>query len=275
MVSTRTDALDLNAVAAEVASSLTGHRQVPPFSCSAGGLSLADAYRVTSLLRAAFEARAEKIIGRKIGFTNRRMWTAHGVRAPIWGYCTDRTIYELESTPFRRASDFVEPRIEPEIMFGLGKAPMPDMDESELLECIDWLALGYEIVQSIFPGWRFAAADAVAANALHGALVIGNRHAFAPRKTAWQHELGTFTVELHCDGRLSQRGGGALVLDSPLRALHHLVELLANDPHNPPLCAGEIISTGTLTLATPISAGETWTTRVRGIALENITLRLA
>ncbi len=49
---------------------------------------------------------------------------------------------------------------------------------------------------------------------------------------------------------------------------------LADDPHNPPLRAREIISTGTLTLAIPVSAGETWTTTVRSIRLENITLRL-
>jgi 2-oxo-3-hexenedioate decarboxylase len=56
--------------------------------------------------------------------------------------------------------------------------------------------------------------------------------------------------------------------------LRHLVELLANDPHNPPLRAGEIISTGTLTLAMPVSAGESWTTRVHGIPLEDIALRI-
>jgi 2-oxo-3-hexenedioate decarboxylase len=58
------------------------------------------------------------------------------------------------------------------------------------------------------------------------------------------------------------------VLDSPLLAFRHLVELLDNDPHNPPLRAGEVVSTGTLTLAMPVSKGETWTTRVRGIPLE-------
>jgi 2-oxo-3-hexenedioate decarboxylase len=49
--------------------------------------------------------------------------------------------------------------------------------------------------------------------------------------------------------------------------------LLANDPHNPPLGAGEIISTGTLTLAMPIKAGECWTTGVSGIPLEEISVR--
>jgi 2-keto-4-pentenoate hydratase len=128
-------------------------------------------------------------------------------------------------------------------------------------------------VQSIFPEWRFTASDTIAANALHGALLVGQRHAIASRKNAWQHELACFNVELYRGGSLCQTGGGALVLDSPLLALRHLVDVLANDPHNPPLSAGEIISTGTLTLAMPVSAGETWTTRVSGIPLETITLR--
>ena len=68
-------------------------------------------------------------------------------------------------------------------------------------------------------------------------------------------------------------GGGAFVLDSPLLALRHLVDLLAGDPYNPPLQAGEIISTGTLTLAMPVAAGETWTATANGIPLEEISLR--
>jgi 2-oxo-3-hexenedioate decarboxylase len=146
------------------------------------------------------------------------------------------------------------------------------MNEAALLDCIEWVTLGYEIVQSIFPGWKFAAADTVAANGVHGALLIGPRHVIARRKTQWQRELANFGVELFCNGKLSQRGGGALVLDSPLLALRHLVELLANDSHNPPLHAGDLISTGTLTLAMPVSAGETWTTKVAGIPLEEISL---
>ena len=266
-------ALDIEAVAKEVIVSLSSHSQIPTFSSRPGGLTLAQAYRVTPLLRAAFEARGEKTTGRKLGFTNREMWKVYGVQSPIWGYATNRTTYELASTRVMPVKDFTEPRIEPEIMFGLKAAPLPGMNEAALLDCIEWVTLGYEIVQSIFPGWKFAAADTVAANGVHGALVIGPRHVIARRKTEWQRELATFGVELFCNGKLRQRGGGALVLDSPLLALRHLIELLANDSHNPPLRAGEVISTGTLTLAMPISAGETWTTKVTGIPLEEITLR--
>ena len=77
-------------------------------------------------------------------------------------------------------------------MFGLGKAPLAGMDEAALSACIDWVALGYEIVQSIYPGWKFAAADTVAAGGLHGALLIGPRHPFAPRAAEWRRELDRF-----------------------------------------------------------------------------------
>jgi 2-oxo-3-hexenedioate decarboxylase len=268
-----TETPDVKTVADEVVAALAGHRHISTFTSRPGGLTLAQAYRVTPLLRAAFEARGETITGRKVGFTNREMWKVYGVQSPIWGYITNRTTHELAATPALRIKDFVAPRIEPEIIFGLRAAPTPGMNEAALLDCTAWVAVGYEVVQSIFPDWKFAAPDAVAAHCVHGALLIGARHAIAPRKTEWQRELATFRVELNCDGKLSQTGSGALVLDSPLLALRILVELLANDPHNPPLRAGEIISTGTLTLAMPVSAGQSWTATVSGIPLEEIALR--
>ncbi len=272
-MATLTATPELTAIADEVLASLRSHRQIPTFSARPGGLTVDRAYQVVALVRAGFEASGEKILGRKIGFTNREMWKVYGVQSPIWGYVTDRSTRQLADNAVLRADSFVEPRIEPEIIFGLKTAPAPGMSEAALLDCIEWLSLGYEVVQSIFPGWKFAAADTIVANGVHGALVIGTRHAMAPRKRQWQHELASFGVELYCDGKLSQRGSGSLVLDSPLLALRHLVELLATDLHNPPLQAGDIISTGTLTLAMPVRAGETWTTKVSGIPLDEPTLR--
>jgi 2-oxo-3-hexenedioate decarboxylase len=49
------------------------------------------------------------------------------------------------------------------------------------------------------------------------------------------------------------------VLDSPVLALVHLVRLLATQPEAPPLASGEIITTGTITDAWPVAAGERWT----------------
>ena len=259
-------------IAAETFAAITGPRQIPPFSSRASGLTVDDAYRVTPRIRQMYQARGARAVGRKIGFTNRTIWAQYGVFAPIWGYAFDRTVRDLVSGDAFPLAGLSEPRIEPEIMFGLATAPGADMDETALASCIAWVALGFEIVQSIYPGWKFAPADTIAANGLHGALLIGPRHPFAPKAAEWQRSLGTFEIDLARDGRPVDRGGGGNVLDGPLSALRHLVGLLGGDPHNPPLAAGEIVSTGTLTRAMPVAPGEVWTATPAGIALEPIRI---
>ena len=56
-------------------------------------------------------------------------------------------------------------------------------------------------------------------------------------------------------------------------ALRHLIDILARDQVNPPLAAGEIVTTGTLTRALPVTAGETWTTELTGVALNRVRVR--
>jgi 2-keto-4-pentenoate hydratase len=267
------NARTLKAIAAEAFAALGGARQIPPFSSRPGGLSLDDAYRVTPLVRQMYEAGGAKALGRKIGFTNRTIWAQYGVYAPIWGYVFDRSVHDLATVETLPLAPFSEPRIEPEIVFGLSAAPSTNMDETALSSCIAWVALGFEIVQSIFPGWKFSASDTIAANGVHGALLIGPRHPYPPHAAEWQRTLSAFEIDLNCDGRRIDRGQAENVLGGPLSALHHLVGLLASDPVNPPLAAGEIVSTGTLTKAMAIVPGETWTAAPAGIALDAIRLR--
>jgi 2-oxo-3-hexenedioate decarboxylase len=102
---------------------------------------------------------------------------------------------------------------------------------------------------------------------------VGPRHEIGARADEWMRTLPQFEVELYCDAKLMERGYGSNVLEGPLSAVRYLVELLARDPDNPPLAAGEIISTGTLTRAFPVEAGETWTTKLKGINLEGVSVR--
>ena len=57
--------------------------------------------------RAEREARGERPIGRKIGFTNRTIWAEYGVYAPIWGYVYDGTVRELTGTDPRPMSEWL------------------------------------------------------------------------------------------------------------------------------------------------------------------------
>src|SRR3954462_11594135 len=115
-------------------------------------------------------------IGRKIGFTNRTIWPRYGVYEPIWGTVYNRTTVEARDN---RAdvdlSRLVQPRIEPEICFGLKSAPPRTKDPEELLASIDWVAHSIEIVQCHHPEWKVTLADSTTDNGLHGRLVVGTR----------------------------------------------------------------------------------------------------
>ena len=266
---------ELYAIAAEVFTALVSGHQISPFSARTPAFNLDQAYRVTAAIRKMREARGEMAVGRKIGFTNRTIWAEYNVDRPMWGYVYDSTVYNLsEIDDTFSIVNFAEPRIEPEIVFRLGSAPAPGMDEMALLACIDWVAHGFEVVQSIFPAWKFSVPDTVAGFGLHGALLIGPHHPIAERAEDWKRTLSSFEIDLRMDSALVDHGHSSNVLGGPLSALRHLVDVLAQDPVNPPLAAGEIVTTGTLTRAFPISAGATWTTELTGVALDGIRVRV-
>jgi 2-oxo-3-hexenedioate decarboxylase len=266
--------MNLHDIAKEVLEVLGTGRQLDPFSKVYPDFGLKDAYNVTATVRAEREARGERSIGRKIGFTNRTIWAEYGVYGPIWGYVYNDTVRDLTPEGLEVSlSGLAEPRIEPEIVFGLAAPPAPGMDEQALIRCIDWIAHGFEIVQSIFPNWSFQAPDTVAAYGLHGKLFIGPRHSAAARREEWAQELSRFEIDLFRNGALVDHGAAANVLDGPLLALRHLAETLAQDELSPALAAGEIVTTGTLTRAFPVAAGEEWTTRLSGIPLEPARIR--
>jgi 2-oxo-3-hexenedioate decarboxylase len=264
----------LPAIAAEALAVLDTGRQIAPFSARIPEFNLEDAYRVTASIRQMRETRGETPVGRKIGFTNRTIWAEYNVHGPIWGYVYDRTAYNLaEIGDAFSLIGLAEPRIEPEIVFRLASAPAPDMDERALAGCIDWVAHGFEIVQSIFPGWKFTAPDTVAAFGLHGALLIGPHHSLTAQAEDWSRPFSTFEIDLKRDGTYADHGCAANLLGGPLSALRHLVDVLSRDQFNPPLAAGEIVTTGTLTRAFPVSTGQTWATELTGVPLDGISVR--
>jgi 2-oxo-3-hexenedioate decarboxylase len=266
--------MNIEDIATEVFAALGTGRQLTPFTSAYPDFGFKEAYQVTAAVRAKREARGERAIGRKIGFTNRTIWAEYGVYAPIWGYVYDRTVRDLaRETLDVSLSGLAEPRIEPEIVFGLAAPPVPGMDEQALIRCIDWIAHGFEIVQSIFSNWSFRAPDTIAAYGLHGMLLIGPRHSPELRRDEWARELSLLDIDLFRNGVRIDHGVAANVLGGPLFALRHLAETLARDPISRPLAAGELVTTGTLTRAFPVAAGEEWTTQLTGVPLEGARIR--
>jgi 2-oxo-3-hexenedioate decarboxylase len=263
------------AAAATILAAAAGRRQIPPFTDAHPDFDLALAARTGHRIRRIREDAGWRPVGRKVGFTNRTIWDEYDVHAPIWGCVYDRTVREAAQGP-QPIGHLVEPRIEPEVMLHLSRAPEPGMTERDLLDCVGAVSHGFEIVQSVYPGWRFKGADTMAAFALHGALVTGLPATIAPSQAdAWFSALAGFRIALSRDGVVVDEGVSSNVLGTgPLGALRHLVAVLAADAEAPPLRPGEIVSTGTLTRALPVAPGETWSTRLDGVALPGISVGL-
>ena len=267
----------------------TARQEGAPLGWPAGTpVDLDEAYAVALAIRSQRILAGEVAVGYKIGFTNRTIWPRYNVYAPIWGtvwqsglaLCVEPTAESVVSL-----AALCEPRIEPEIVFCLRSEPPPACTLAQLLGCIDWVAHGFEIVHTHFPGWKFTAAQAVADAGLHGRLLVGKRVELpaaqgasstgfdsltlpaspaSPASPAFllATALSSLQVNLYCNGVLKEKGTGANVLDGPLQALLHFVQEIRATPQAPSLKAGDIVTTGTLTDAWPVQAGQAWHTTV-------------
>lgn len=246
---------------------------VPP-SRQWPGFDLAAADRVAAETDRRRIAAGEVPRGWKIGFTNRTIWPRYGVYEPIWARVWDTTTTLLDGTDAEVSlAGLVQPRIEPEIVFGLAAAPTGDMDDVALGACIAWVAHGVEIVHTHIDGWRYdGAPDPAADFGLHGRLLVGPRVAVAGW-TALGADLAALAMGLECDGREVDRGVGANVLDGPLNALRLWRRAMAARTPEAAVRAGELVTTGTITDAWPVAPGQAWGTRPGDDRLPGLSLR--
>ncbi len=261
-------------IATELLSALDGNTTIGTISDRDPSFDADAAYEASAEILRRRRARGETPIGRKVGFTNRTIWAEYGVSTPMWAHVYDSTVTYFDEPRGNLAiGHLAKPRIEPEIVLHFKSAPRATDDERELLSNIDWIAHGYEIVQCHFPDWKFRAADTIADFGLHGALVVGPKRP-VDALSDLVRKLRTFTITVAKNGKVEAQGGGSNVLDSPLLVAAHLVNLLKHQRGFEPVHAGELVTTGTLTPALPIHAGETWTTDLSGIELPGLHLHL-
>jgi 2-keto-4-pentenoate hydratase len=147
---------DIHAIANQMKTAQDEGLLIEPFTSQLSVFDVSSAYAVSHLIHEARLDEGAIPVGRKIGFTNPDMWSRYGVREPIWAYIYDTTAVHLsakrETCSIGR---FVEPKIEPEIVFHFHSAPPVDGDLSKILESIDWVAHAFEIVQSHFSDGSF------------------------------------------------------------------------------------------------------------------------
>jgi 2-oxo-3-hexenedioate decarboxylase len=267
--------LDVRTLAHAIASAYADRRTIPAPSSDDPSFTVADAYAVERELVRMRRGRGRTTVGRKVGFANKAMWRVLKLDTLVWAHMYDDTVHDSAAGEASLSvTTMVSPKIEPEIVFKL-KAPLAagDADPAAVLGAVEWLALGFEIIDCVYPDWKFQPADFVAAYGLHAALVIGPpRRVDVASIPALAGQLPAFTLRLMKNGELVEEGSGKNSLRSPALCLGELAAAIARQPDADPLAKGELISSGTLTNSLSITAGETWRVEVEGIDLAPLTL---
>jgi 2-keto-4-pentenoate hydratase len=236
----------------------------PTLTRACGSIDLPAAYQAALAVRASRITRGERPLGFKVGFTNRTIWQRYNVFAPIWGSVWNTTLTFSDASSAVSLDRLAQPRIEPEAVFGIKTVPPANATLDDLFDSLDWVAPGFEVVQSHSLNWRFTAPETVADGGLHGRLHVGRRvriSEHAHDAAQLDQALAGAQVELRRDGALVESGRGSNVLDSPLRALLHFLTELRQCPGAPDLSPGDVVTTGTWTDAWPIQMGQTWEAR--------------
>lgn len=241
------------------------------------GFDLDTAYKVEAVLKGLRQAAGHRAVGRKVGYANKAMWRVLKLDTLVWAHMYDDTVHYADSNSTTLALAHLRSlKIEPEIVFGLKQSLVGEgLDASAALASTDWLALGFEIIDCPFPGWKFQPSDFIASFGLHAALVVGERVRVRPENIATLvDQLPRFKVRVSKSGEFVEEGSGRNSLRSPALCLSELGAAIARRFPTQPLSAGEIVSSGTLTNGHPIERGDLWTFEVEEISLPSLSLRL-
>ncbi len=266
--------IDPKTFAAEIASAYAKREIISAPSTRDGGIDLDTAYAVEAEAVQARRASGRQTVGWKVGYANKALWRALKLDTLVWSHMYDDTVrYADWNDATMSIAPMFSPKIEPEIVFQLAKTPASS-DPVAVLEAVEWYALGFEIIDCVFPDWKFQPTDFVASRGLHAALFIGEPVYVEPEDIAkLVTELSEFTLRLLKNNELVEEGAAKNALKSPALCVGELFEAMQRRGAET-LKAGDLISTGTLTTSLPMTAGDTWIASLSGIPPSSLTLRI-
>jgi len=138
-------------------------------------ISIKDAYEIQKLSIQRRINRAEDLMGYKLGFTSKAKMEQMGVHSVIWGRLTSSM--ELKTGQEMNLSEFIHPRVEPEIAFLISKDISSELSMDEIKDHVDQVAGALEIIDSRYENFKFSLEDVIADNCSSSAYKIGKWHA--------------------------------------------------------------------------------------------------
>lgn len=200
--------------------------------------SLQEAYRIQHALIDFRIREGEELIGVKMGFTSKAKMEQMGVSEMIIGQLTTGMHYQNGGAVSQ--SNFIHPRVEPEIYFRLSKDINKVIDLKECMEYVDGVGAGLEIIDSRYENFKFSLEDVVADNCSSAAFVTGILHQ--------PHEnLKNLAMRMEVNSDLVEEGSSNDILGNPWESLVAASELAMK--YDIPLRKGMIVLAGAATPA--------------------------
>lgn len=267
---------EINEIAEHLNTAYEQGSMISTLPSSRPGFDLDAAYAVEAKLRELRASSGQKTVGRKVGYANRAVWRIFKLESLVWAHMYEDTVHDADNNLATLALPHARSlKIEPEIVFGMKTEIAPELlDANSALAEVDWIAMGFEIIDCPFPGWQFQPTDFVASFGLHAALVVGQRVPVGPDNVAaLVEQLRQFKVRMSKNGEFVEEGTGKNSLKSPALCLAELSSAIAKRSPDNPLRRREIVSSGTLTAGHPLEKGDLWKAELEGIPLPSLSLR--
>ena len=223
-------------------------KPILPLTESDPGITVDEAYRIQLQVIEMKKSSGQVVVGKKIGITSRAMQTMLGVNEPDYGQILDGMVV-MEGEQIR-AADLIQPRIEGELAFILKEdLKGPGVTLAHVIRCTEGVIPALEIIDSRIADWKIKLPDTVADNASSARIVLGGK--ITPILGL---DLRTVGMVLEKNGEVVATATGAAVLGNPAQAVAWLANKLAD--YGITLRKGEVILSGSLTAAMPVSSGD-------------------
>jgi 2-oxo-hept-3-ene-1,7-dioate hydratase len=211
-------------------------------------ITLEDAYAIQALVNEMKVAKGSKVIGNKIGLTSKAMQQSSQIDEPDFGVLHDYMLIEDGAkVAFER---FIVPRIEPELVFVLGK-PLrgPGVGLLDVLRATEYVIPAMEIIDARVQNPR-KIFDTVADNGAAAGLVLGGRPV-GPMEV----DLRWVSALLYRNADIEESGVAAGVLGHPAVAIAWLANKVA--PFGTTLEPGRVMLSGSFTRPVWAKQGDT------------------
>ena len=241
----------VESIAISLDTSWRTHTPIPPITESDGITDVKTAYAIQTYWTNMRLERGEKIVGRKIGLTSKAIQQQLGVNEPDYGTLWQSSFYPAKNGKVNiPASDFLQPRIEGEVAFLIGKSlGEPGITPEQILDATEACAMGIEIVASRIADWKIKLVDTIADNASYGGFTLGPWD-----KQMRDSDLSALLMTIHHNGTLAAEGLGSAALGHPATSTAWLANKLLE--FGVSLEPGDIVISGGITKMLPVKAGD-------------------